>query len=135
MFKEHMVKRGKALAAEQEAERIGVLRQKSRPRCVAYGGRQSRPRPTTALQAGRRYAPRPWRGLQNNMNASATRTGNLTQKRSNQPRRRALATAQTVASAAEQLAASIREVGGQMAKSTEIVGRAVDCWGRNPRHH
>ena len=36
-----------------------------------------------------------------------------------------MANAQTVASAAEQLAASIREIGGQVSQSTVVVGRAV----------
>ena len=36
-----------------------------------------------------------------------------------------MANAQTVASAAEQLSASIHEIGGQVAQSTEMVGRAV----------
>lgn len=63
-------------------------------------------------------------GIAEQMNASATPTGNSAQ-RAAVASGQALATAQTVASAAEQLSASIREVGGQMAKSTEIVGRAV----------
>ncbi len=36
-----------------------------------------------------------------------------------------MANVQTVASAAEQLAASIREIGGQVNQSTTVVGRAV----------
>jgi methyl-accepting chemotaxis protein len=39
--------------------------------------------------------------------------------------RAGFANAQTVASAADQLSASIREIGGQVARSNEVVGRAV----------
>ena len=45
----------------------------------------------------------------------------------------ALANAQTVASAAEQLAASIREISGQVSQSTAVVGRAVDRRQRDAR--
>ena len=58
------------------------------------------------------------------MSASAARTRNSAHSAAIASAQ-ALATAQTVASAAEQLSASIHEIGAQMAKSTEIVGRAV----------
>jgi methyl-accepting chemotaxis protein len=58
------------------------------------------------------------------MSASAARTGNSAQSAATASAQ-ALANAQTVASAAEELSASIREIGGQVAQSTQIVGRAV----------
>ena len=58
------------------------------------------------------------------MSASATRTGNSAHSAASASAQ-ALANAQTVASAAEQLTVSIQEIGGQVARSTEIVGRAV----------
>jgi methyl-accepting chemotaxis protein len=58
------------------------------------------------------------------MSASSTRTG-IAAKGAASASGLALANAQTVASAAEQLAASIHEIGGQMSLSTAVVGRAV----------
>jgi methyl-accepting chemotaxis protein len=58
------------------------------------------------------------------MSASATRTGNSAERAANASAQ-ALANAQTVASAAEQLSSSIRVISGQVARSTEMVGRAV----------
>jgi methyl-accepting chemotaxis protein len=55
---------------------------------------------------------------------SATRTGTIAQDAS-LAAGQALATAQTVASAAEQLAASIHEIGGQVNRSSAVVGQAV----------
>ena len=58
------------------------------------------------------------------MSASAVRTGNAAESAA-AAAAQALANAQTVASAAEELSASIREIGVQVAQSTEVVGRAV----------
>ena len=58
------------------------------------------------------------------LRTSADRTG-ASSKNAASAAAEALATAQTVASAAEQLAASIHEIGGQVAQSTDVVGRAV----------
>jgi methyl-accepting chemotaxis protein len=60
------------------------------------------------------------------MSASAARTGNSAQCAATASAQ-ALSNAQTVASASEQLSASIREIGSQVAQSTEIVGRAVEA--------
>ena len=60
------------------------------------------------------------------MSASAMRTGQSAQSAATASAQ-ALANAQTVASAAEQLSGSIREIGGQVAQSSEMVGRAVDA--------
>ena len=58
------------------------------------------------------------------MSASAARTGNSARSAASASAR-TLADAQTVAGAAERVSLSIREISGQVAKSTEIVGRAV----------
>jgi methyl-accepting chemotaxis protein len=60
------------------------------------------------------------------MSASAIRTGNSAQSATDASSH-ALASVQTVASAAEQLAASIKEIGVQVNQSTMVVGRAVDA--------
>jgi methyl-accepting chemotaxis protein len=65
------------------------------------------------------------------MTASATRTGASAGSAAGAAAQ-ALATAQTVASAAEQLTASIREIGGQVNQSSTVVGRAVEA-GRTAR--
>ncbi len=58
------------------------------------------------------------------MRTSATRTGDAAQSAATAAGQ-ALANAQTVASAAEQLSASIREIGGQVNQSNAVVSRAV----------
>jgi len=62
------------------------------------------------------------------MNASSMRTGEAAQS-ATLAAGQVLANAQTVASAAEQLSASIREISGQMNLSTTVVGRAVVAGG------
>ena len=86
---------------------------------------------TTALQeVGTRTAA--MAATAEEMSASAARTGNSAQSAATASAQ-ALANAQTVASAAEQLSASIREIGGQVAQSTEVVGRAVAAGARRAR--
>jgi methyl-accepting chemotaxis protein len=60
------------------------------------------------------------------MSASATRTG-ASARSATDASSHALVSVQTVASAAEQLAASIKEIGIQVGQSTVVVGRAVDA--------
>jgi len=60
------------------------------------------------------------------MSASASRTGASAQSATTASAH-ALATVQTVASAADQLAASIREISAQVSQSTMVVGRAVEA--------
>jgi chromosome segregation ATPase len=62
--------------------------------------------------------------MANEMTASAGRTGNSAESAATASAQ-ALANAQTVASAAEQLSASIREIGVQVNQSNAVVGRAV----------
>ena len=65
------------------------------------------------------------------MRASAART-DVSAKSAGSAAGQALANAQTVASAADQLAASIREIGGQVSQSNDVVSRAVEA-GRETR--
>lgn len=58
------------------------------------------------------------------MSASAVRTGESAHA-ATEAASQTLAHVQTVAGAAEQLAASIREIAGQVGHSTAVVGRAV----------
>ncbi len=60
------------------------------------------------------------------MSASAVRTG-ASDESAAEAAAQALANVQTVASAAEQLTASIREIGGQVGQSSTVVGRAVEA--------
>ena len=60
------------------------------------------------------------------MRASAARTDASAQSAASAAAQ-ALANAQTVASAAEELATSIGEIGGQVSRSTTVVGRAVEA--------
>jgi methyl-accepting chemotaxis protein len=62
------------------------------------------------------------------MSASARRTGKAAEIAAHAAAQ-AQANAQTVASATEQLAASIREIGGQVGQSSVVVGRAVTAGG------
>ena len=62
----------------------------------------------------------------NSMTGSADRTGASAQNAATAAAQ-ALANAQTVASAAEQLTASIREIGGQVGQSAAVVARAVEA--------
>jgi methyl-accepting chemotaxis protein len=62
------------------------------------------------------------------MTESATRTGTSAQS-ATAASSHALETVQTVASAAEQLAASIKEISGQVNQSSLVVGRAVEAGG------
>jgi methyl-accepting chemotaxis protein len=120
VFKEHMVK-GESLAAAREADH---RRSAAEKQTALVGMAETIEAETTTALQEVAIRTKAMAGIAEQMNASATRTGNLTQSAAIASAQ-ALATAQTVASAAEQLSASIREVGGQMAKSTEIVGRAV----------
>jgi methyl-accepting chemotaxis protein len=120
IFKDHMVAESR-LAVEQTEERQRAEIEKH----AALAGMADRieSETTTALQeVGVRTAE--MIATAEEMAASATRTGQSAHSAASASAQ-ALANAQTVASAAEQLSASIAEIGGQVAQSTEIVGRAV----------
>jgi methyl-accepting chemotaxis protein len=120
VFKEHMVKE-QHLTVEQEREQQRALAEKQ----TALVGMADRieAETTTALHevAARTGA---MTATAEEMSASAARTGSSARGAATASAQ-ALANAQTVASASEQLSASIREIGAQVAQSTEIVGRAV----------
>ncbi|HEY0182104.1 MAG TPA: cache domain-containing protein [Rhodopila sp.] len=120
VFKLHMEK-AQLLAAEQEQERERAAADKRRA-LVAMADKIDA-ETAAALQAisGRTAA---MTATAEEMTASAGRTGGSAQSAMTASAQ-ALANAQTVASAAEQLSASIREIGGQVAQSTEVVNRAV----------
>jgi methyl-accepting chemotaxis protein len=120
VFKEHMQKEQEhAAAREQERERAAA------EKSAALVGMADRieTETATALQViAERTAA--MAGTAEAMRASAARTGEAAHS-AQAASTQALGNAQTVASAAEQLSASIREIGGQMAQSTEVVRRAV----------
>lgn len=120
VFQDHMVKEARH-ATEQEQERQSAAAEKQ----VALIGMADRieTETTTALnEITTRTAA--MTATAEGMSASAARTGSSAQSAATASAQ-ALANAQTVASAAEQLSASIREIGAQVAQSTAIVGRAV----------
>jgi methyl-accepting chemotaxis protein len=120
VFKEQMVK-VVDLAAAQEQERQRALAEKQ----AALNGMADKieAETTTALQqvAARTST---MTATADEMSASATRTGSSAQGAA-AASAQALANAQMVASAAEQLSASIREIGVQVGQSSEVIGRAV----------
>ena len=130
VFKEHMVK-GESLAAAREADH---RRSAAEKHTALVGTAETIEAETTTALQEVAIRTKAMAGIAEQMNASATRTGNLTQSAAIASAQ-ALATAQTVASAAEQLSASIREIGGQVAKSTAVVGRAVAAGTEDACHH
>jgi methyl-accepting chemotaxis protein len=119
VFKGYMVKERLAAAQEHERQQIAVAKHAA---LLAMVDQIEAETTTSINQVGTRTAAMTETAEQ--MSASAARTGNSAQAASNASAQ-ALANAQAVASAAEELSASIHEINGQMAQSTEIVGRAV----------
>jgi methyl-accepting chemotaxis protein len=120
VFQQHMIKEDHlAKAQEQERQRSAAEKQAA----LRDMADRIEAETTTALRqvASRTNA---MTATADEMIASAVRTGNSAQSAQGAAGQ-AMANAQTVASAAERLSASIREIGGQVARSTEIVGRAV----------
>ena len=120
IFRDHMVAESR-LPAEQTEERQRAEVEKR----TALAGMADRIESETATalhEVGARTIE--MTATADEMRASATRTGQSAHSAASASAQ-ALANAQTVASAAEQLSASIAEIGGQVAQSTEIVGRAV----------
>ena len=127
VFKAHMVKEHD-LAAEQEQERERAEAMKQ----AALVGMADRieAETATALQTvGQQTSA--MTGIADEMRASAARTGNSAQSAASASAQ-ALANAQTVASAAEELSASIREISAQVSESNAVVSRAVEA-GRDTR--
>ena len=120
VFKDHMVKEGQ-LSAERRAEREHAETAK-RAALVGMADTIEAETGTALRLIGVRTAA--MAVTADAMSASATRTGASAEVAATAAAN-ARANAQTVASAAEELAASIREIGGQVNQSTIVVGRAV----------
>ena len=117
IFKEHMAS-AKRLAGEQEAERAQSEAAK-RMALVKMADTVETESGTALRRIGIRTTA--MAATADTMSASATRTGASAKDAAGH----ALSNAQTVAQAAEELAASIREIGSQMSLSTAVVRRAV----------
>jgi methyl-accepting chemotaxis protein len=117
IFKEHMASE-KRLAGEQEAERAPSEAAK-RMALMKMADTVETEIGTALRRIGIRTTA--MAATADTMSASATRTGASAKDAAGH----ALSNAQTVAQAAEELAASIREIGSQMSLSTAVVRRAV----------
>jgi len=121
VFKEHMV-RETLLAGEHESVRQQAEQAQRHAALVGMANTVEAETATALESIGLRTTAMAATAAA--MSASATRTGDAAQDAAGAAGQ-ALANAQTVASAAEELAASIREIGGQVSQSAAIVGRAV----------
>jgi methyl-accepting chemotaxis protein len=120
VFKGHMENSAR-LAAEQQAQQERAERAK-RAALVAMAD-TIESKATAALQhVGTQTAAMTATAAE--MSASASRTGRSAEGAATASMQ-ALANSETVASAAEQLSASIREIGSQVVQSNEVVSRAV----------
>ncbi len=122
VFREHMTKEAD-LTRQQEEERERAAREKHTALVTMADTIEGETR-AAIEQIGQRTSE--MAATADAMDASATRTGTAAESAAHAAAQ-ALATAQTVASAAEELSASIREIGGQVSQSTAIVGRAVQA--------
>ncbi len=122
VFKEHMI-RANRLAAEQEAERSSAEAAK-RTALINMAATIEAATESALQQIGDRTSA--MAATADAMNESASRTG-LSVRDAAAAAAQALTTAQTVVSAAEQLARSIREIDGKVGQSTMVVGRAVSA--------
>jgi methyl-accepting chemotaxis protein len=127
VFKEHMT-RAASIAAGREQEREQAEAAKHAALLAMAETIETEAKQALA-EVGRRTGA--MTEAANGMSASAARTGASAEGAATAAAQ-ALANAQTVASAAEQLSASIREIGGQVSQSATVVGRAVEV-GRSTR--
>jgi methyl-accepting chemotaxis protein len=122
VFREHMIKAAE-LTRQQQEERDRAAREKHAALVTMADTIEGETR-AAIERIGQRTGE--MTATADAMDASAVRTGTAAESAA-LAAAQALATAQTVASAAEQLSASIREIGGQVSQSTAIVGRAVQA--------
>ena len=122
VFREHMV-RGNQLAAEQEADRRQADAAK-RAALISMATTIETATGSALQQIGDRTTA--MAASADAMSVSASRTG-ASAEGAAAAAAHALGITQTVATAAEQLAGSIREIGGQVSHSTALVGRAVSA--------
>jgi len=122
VFKEHMVKAATLAAAEQKQHQAAEADE--RAALSEMADRIEQETSTALTHMGSRTAALTTTAEE--MSASASRTGDSAHGASvaSDP---TLTNAQTVTSAAEELAASIRGIGSQVARSTTVVGRAVSA--------
>jgi len=122
VFRDGMVQAAQ-LAAERESERGRVEAEKHAAlsaMAAAIESEAATPMATVDRQSTAMAA------TANGMSASAKRTGESAQSAA-EAAAQALANAQAMEGAAERLAASIREIGGQVSQSTAVVARAVEA--------
>jgi methyl-accepting chemotaxis protein len=120
VFKDHMARESQ-LAAERKVERAQQEAAK-RAALVSMADTIEAETGAALLQIGARTTA--MATTADTMSASATRTGTSAREAA-AASASALSNVQTVAGAAEQLAASIREISGQMHRSSAVVQRAV----------
>jgi methyl-accepting chemotaxis protein len=119
VFKGHMEKEAVAIAQEHEHNRAAAEKHAA---LVAMVDKIEAETTKAIIEVGVRTTA--MTATAEKMSASAVRT-EFSAEGAATTSGQALANAQTVASAAEQLSASIREIGVQVAQSSAIVGRAV----------
>ena len=120
VFKDHMV-RGQLLAAEQEQIRQRAEMEK-RAALVGMAEKVEAETETALRQVALRTSA--LAATAEALSLSASRTGSSAQD-ATEAANQALGNVQTVASGAEELAASIREINRQVSQSTAVAGRAV----------
>jgi methyl-accepting chemotaxis protein len=120
VFRKHMLE-GRRLASQKEEDRARAETEKR----AALTSMADRIETESAAALGQlRLRTAAMTSTADLMTASAERTGAAAETAASAAGQ-AMANAQTVAGAAEQLTASIREIGLQMGQSTEVVSRAV----------
>jgi methyl-accepting chemotaxis protein len=119
VFKIHMETERRTAAQEQEHQRVAAEQHAA---LLAMVDRIEVEATKAINEVGVRTAA--MTATAEEMTASAARTGNSAQSAASASAQ-ALANVQTVASAADRLSASIREIGAQVAQSSAMVGRAV----------
>lgn len=124
VFRDHMA-RGNQLAAEQETVR-GRAEAEKRAALIDMAEKIETETETALRQAGTRTAA--LAATAEALSSSAARTGDSA-RNATEAAGQALFNVQTVASAADELAASIQEIGRQVSQSTAIAGRAVAAGG------
>ncbi len=124
VFREHMAKVA-ALSQQQEEDRARAAQEK-RAALVLMAETIETEMQAAIEHTGERTGE--LSATADAMDVSASRTGAAAQSAASAAAQ-ALSTAQAVACAAEQLATSIREIGGQVTQSTAIVGKAVQAGG------
>jgi methyl-accepting chemotaxis protein len=125
VFKHHMIENNRLASERETAQQQAELDKSSALQGMA--GKIEAAMGTALDQIGQRTAA--MAATADGMSESADRTGSASGCAS-EAVGQAVANAQTVARAAEQLTASIQEISGQVSQSTAVVGRAVAAGSR-----